>query len=219
MPETQYVKQTEVVILSADERLGQVLAAEVALCHAACVIGTDAQAISHADWEQVRVAIVDLDSKLGGSIPEQVRVLGLCRDPEALSMRARRTAHLLFRRPVRMQDLRRELSVLLGDVQTAEPAPMPKSNAALQLQGESKCVLMGNRQISLSDKEFEVLSLLIEKGEQGVSKQELSALLNANESNEGQVYICHLRRKLEHAFGLRLIRTVRNWGYRYEGQL
>jgi UDP-N-acetylenolpyruvoylglucosamine reductase len=49
--------------------------------------------------------------------------------------------------------------------------------------------------------------------------EELSALLNANESNEGQVYICHLRRKLEHAFGLRLIRTVRNWGYRYEGQL
>lgn len=217
MPKAQYVKQAEVVILTADERLGQVLAAEAALCDAACVIGTDAQAISQDEWAHARVAIVDLDGKLGGSIPEQVRVLGLCRDPEALSMRARRTAHLLFRRPVLMQDLRRELSVLLDEKQAVAHVSVSRKSAMLQLQKESKCVLMGNRQISLSDKEFTVLSCLIEKGEQGLSKGELADLLDAGESNEGQVYICHLRKKLEHAFGLRLIRTVRNWGYRYEG--
>ena len=90
-------------------------------------------------------------------------------------------------------------------------------NNALILLEDSRCVLMGNRQISLTDKEFSVLSLLVQKGDQGMSKQELSALLNCGETNEGQVYICHLRRKLEQAFDVRLIKTVRNKGYVYVG--
>ncbi len=209
----------ELIILTSDARLGQVLAMQAELCGAQSIIRADAQGLSAAQWEQIRIALVDLDSKQSGTIPEHVRVLGLCRDPENLPLRARRMAHVLFRRPCRMAELRREISTVLqqedGGLPTA-PVAQPKPET-LQLLEDSRCVLLGNTQISLSDKEFAVLSLLMQKGEEGISKEELAALFGNGPSNEGQVYICHLRKKLEHAFGVRLIKTVRNKGYVYVG--
>lgn len=206
-----------VIIVSADERFAQVLAVEAALCGA---FAKTAQELQGVDWTQIRVAILDLDSKMSGVIPEHVRVLGICRDLEALPLRARRMSHMIFHRPFLMEDLRRELTFLLKDGEgEGERASVRYSAAALTLQEESRCVLMGNRQISLTEKEFAVLSLLIDKGGQGISKQELAELLDAKETNEGQVYICRLRQKLENAFGLRLIKTVRNHGYVYVGDL
>ena len=205
------------IILTADARLGQVLADEAALYGVHTLVCADAQSLDREVWEQASVAIVDLDGKIVGTIPEHVRVLGLCRDPESLSPRARRLAHVLYRRPFRMTDLRDEIAVLGGAPQREVPAPAPVQVATLSLLEESRCVLMGNRQISLTDKEFAVLSMLVQKGEQGITKQELSALLDCGATNEGQVYICHLRRKLEDAFGIRLIKTVRGVGYVYIG--
>ena len=207
----------ELIILTADTRLGQVLSDEAALLGVSSLICADAQGVSREEWESAQAAVVDLDGKLVGTVPEHVRVLGLCRDPEALSLRARRLAHVLYRRPFCMADLRTEIASLGGTMQVQAPAPAKVQNNALILLEDSRCVLMGNRQISLTDKEFSVLSLLVQKGDQGMSKQELSALLNCGETNEGQVYICHLRRKLEQAFDVRLIKTVRNKGYVYVG--
>ena len=207
------------IILTADARLGQVLAEEAALYGVPTLVCADAQSLDREVWEQASVAIVDLDGKIVGTIPEHVRVLGLCRDPESLSPRARRLAHVLYRRPFRMTDLREEIAVLGGAPQREVPVPAPVQAATLSLLEESRCVLMGNRQISLTDKEFAVLSLLVKKGEAGVDKQELAALLDAGQTNEGQVYICHLRRKLEQTFGVRLIKTVRNKGYVYIGAI
>lgn len=206
----------EVVIITTDARLGHVLEAESALCGARSMIKSDVQSVTAEEWEHIHVALVDLDGKLNGSVPEHVRVLGLCRDPEELPLRARRIVHMLFRRPCRMADLRREMTELMEDAGSAEHAPVAlRRRESLKLQHDSKCVLMGNRQISLSDKEYAVLSLLMQKGESGVSKQELDELLCAQGTNEGQVYICHLRKKLEHAFGMQPIKTLRNYGYRY----
>lgn len=209
----------ELIILTADARLGQVIADEAALLGVCALICTDAQGVSRQDWEQAQLTVVDLEGKLAGAIPEHVRVLGICRDPEELSPRARRLAHVLYRRPFRMADLRAEFASLGGTLQMQIPTPVQPQITSLTLVEESRCALMGNRQISLTDKEFAVLSLLVQKGEQGMSKQELSALLDCGATNEGQVYICHLRRKLEDAFGVRLIKTVRNKGYVYIGSI
>ena len=204
----------ELIILTADARMGEVLAAEAALCGVQAVVGMDAQSIDRETWEQASIAIVDLDGKLLGTVPEHVRVLGLCRDPESLSPRARRLAHVLICRPFLMTDLRRELCTL-GSTQQREVPATVQQTASLTLVEESRCVLMGNRQISLTDKEFAVLSLLLQKGDAGVSKQEIDALLQASDTNETQVYICRLRKKLEQAFDLQPIKTVRNKGYKY----
>lgn len=209
----------ELLVLTQDARLGQVLSDEAALLGVTVHVCAEMQALGREDWEQVRIAIVDLDGKHSGSIPEHVRVLGLCRDPEALPTRARRLAHMLYRRPFCMAALRDEIAVLGAAPKREVPAPVSQQVNTLTLLEDSRCVLMGNRQISLTDKEYSVFSLLVQKGEEGVSKQELSTLLHAKETNEGQVYICHLRRKLEQVFGVRLIRTVRNKGYVYTGDL
>jgi hypothetical protein len=209
----------ELIILTADTRLGQVLSDEAALLGVSSLICADAQGVSREEWESAQVAVVDLDGKLVGTVPEHVRVLGLCRDPEALSPRARRLAHVLYRRPFCMADLRVEFASLGGMLQIQVPTPVQSQITSLTLVEESRCVLMGNRQISLTDKEFAVLSMLVQNGEKGISKQELSELLDAGETNEGQVYICHLRRKLEQTFGVRLIKTVRNKGYVYVGSI
>ena len=204
-----------VLIVTTDERLGAVLALEVSLCGAQANVTQDLQ---NADWDQIGVVIMDLDSKISGVIPEQVRVLGLCRDSEILPLRARRMAHMILHRPFLMEDLRRELIAMMGETfQKERPTPVKYSAAALELQAQSRCVLLGNRQLSLTEKEYAVLSLLVQKGGQGITKQELAELLDAKETNEGQVYICRLRQKLENAFGLRLIKTVRNHGYVYVG--
>ena len=207
----------KLVIITADARLGHVIADEAALCGVPAYVCAEVQSISREEWEHIGVAVVDLDGKIGGSIPEHVRVLGLCRDPEALNPRARRLAHVLYRRPFCMADLRTDVASL-GSASKRDVTPTePQQLNTLTLLQDSRCVLMGNRQISLTEKEYAVLSLLIEKGEQGLSKQELARLLDAEETNEGQVYICRLRQKLENAFGLRMIKTVRNHGYVYVG--
>lgn len=206
-----------IIIVTSDARLGQVLADEAALYGISALVCADAQSIDRAAWEQVSVAVVDLDGKIVGSIPEQVRVLGLCRDPEALSPRARRLAHVLLCRPFRMADLRAEIGALGSTSPREAQAPEQPHISTLTLLEESRCVLMGNRQISLTDKEFSVLSLLVKSGEAGVSKRQLTSLLDSEKTNEAQVYICHLRRKLEDAFGIRLIKTVRGVGYVYVG--
>ncbi len=212
------MENVELIIVTADARMGSVIEAEATLCGVSALVYTELQGIGREQWEQTRIAIVDLDGKIGGSIPEHVRVLGLCRDPETLMPRARRLAHVLFRRPCRMAELRREISAVLQHENRPLPTAQPKPST-LQLLQDSRCVLLGNTQISLSDKEFSVLSLLMQKGEEGLSKEELAALFGNGLSNEGQVYICHLRKKLEHAFGVRLIKTVRNKGYVYVGHL
>ena len=205
------------IILTTDARLGRVFADEAALYGMPALVCADAQSIDRATWEQASIVIADLDSKLVGSIPEHVRVLGLCRDPESLSPRVRRLAHVLLCRPFCMADLRAEIGMLGSTSPREVPAPEQAHVSELALLEESRCVLMGNRQISLTDKEFVVFSLLVQKGDEGVSKKELAALLKSEQTNEAQVYICHLRRKLEDAFGVRLIKTVRGVGYVYIG--
>ena len=64
------------------------------------------------------------------------------------------------------------------------------------------------------------MSCLLEQRGEIVSREMLRAALNSesdeDDSNKTDVYICFLRRKLEHPLGLRLITTVRGKGYRLE---
>lgn len=206
-----------VVVVTADQRFAQVLCAQASLCGIQSDAWPEISAVPAEQWQRASVAVLNLDEKQSTALPEHVRVLGICRDPEALPLRTRRAAGLVFRRPFSMADFRRELSFCAapdGRAKTAAHLSATMPRRELCLLAESRCVLIGNQRISLSQKEFDVLSLLVQKGSGGVSKQELDAFLGVRGTNEGQVYICHLRKKLEHATGVRLIQTVRGWGYR-----
>ena len=206
-----------VVVITADQRLAQVLCSQAALCGMHSATWQDVAAVPAQVWQSASVAVLNLDEKQSANVPEHVRVLGLCRDPEALPLRSRRAASLVFRRPFSMADFRRELIFACG-VGAQQPAVLQMVEHAptneLQLLADSRCVLIGRHKISLSQKEFDLLTLLLQKGSEGVSKQELDACVGAEGTNEGQVYICHLRKKLEHEPGVRRIQTIRGWGYR-----
>ena len=74
-------------------------------------------------------------------------------------------------------------------------------------------VWLQGRAISLSPSERALLALLIERGGECVSTEEIDDLWAEKGGNTTAVYIRYLRKKLDESCGLRLIRTVRGRGY------
>ena len=88
-------------------------------------------------------------------------------------------------------------------------------NAVLYLpDGEDNAVIYKNQKILLTESEQMVLSRLIEADGAPVGREELLKLFETQDGNIADVYICHLRRKLELPLGKRLIFTERGKGYR-----
>ncbi len=75
-------------------------------------------------------------------------------------------------------------------------------------------ILLGSRQIKLSKAEFMVLCALCRADGEYVPRAEITELLGATKGNIADVYICHLRKKLEGAQGRHVIFTERSKGYR-----
>ncbi len=78
---------------------------------------------------------------------------------------------------------------------------------------KEKSVYYKGIRIFLTEGEWSLLLCLAEAKGQAVSRQRLMELFGAEGGNIVDVYICHLRKKLEEPFGIRLIRTVRGKGY------
>jgi DNA-binding response OmpR family regulator len=91
-------------------------------------------------------------------------------------------------------------------------------HGALQLDPAAHTVLLNNKPMNLSAREFNLLRLLLENAGRIVSRANLEDKLfgwdNDIESNSLEVFIHHLRKKL----GSDLIRTVRGVGYTIEKQ-
>lgn len=88
------------------------------------------------------------------------------------------------------------------------PIPLP----------DGKNVMVGDEVVSLTPAEFKLFSLLYTAFSEGevLSRERIREELGKGESKGGNlcdVYICHLRKKLETPSGRRLIFTVRGEGY------
>lgn len=89
--------------------------------------------------------------------------------------------------------------------------------------GELLCDDIGRRvifrgdSVTLTAKEYEIMRLLYDRGDDGAAREEIAAIARheggGHETNAGDVYVHHLRRKLEMLTGQRLIKTVRGRGY------
>lgn len=94
--------------------------------------------------------------------------------------------------------------------------PQTVSFGELLLDISSKTASRSGKPLTLSQKEFEILRLLIDHAGHCVSKEKIEQNLYGWEDNIGsntvEVHISSLRRKL----GKDLIRTVRNLGYKIE---
>ena len=78
---------------------------------------------------------------------------------------------------------------------------------------DGNCAVWGDTKIPLSEYECKVLSLLCENRGETVERERIYSLLGAEAGNMGDVYICHLRRKIDNKLGLKLIYTIRGKGY------
>ena len=89
----------------------------------------------------------------------------------------------------------------------------------LTLDPVRHCCSDGTSEIELSAREIEVLACLMVHRDVVVSKADLIARVWGNEfqgnANIVEVYVRHLRRKLEIPFGRKVIDTVRGSGYRF----
>ncbi len=81
---------------------------------------------------------------------------------------------------------------------------------------EKKRAVYRSASVQLTNKECELLELLLRNGAEGVSREEASLIARRDgglETNAAEVYIHHLRRKMTTLTGGPVIKTVRGRGY------
>ena len=120
-----------------------------------------------------------------------------------------------FQRPFLMRDF---LSIFGGTKRILIDRSYPRKEAFkkpnyLTVSELDKAAIWGDRLIPLSDNEYKVLSLLCKSRREVVDRESIYAELGAEDGNMGDVYICHLRKKLDNKLGIKLIYTVRGKGY------
>lgn len=101
-------------------------------------------------------------------------------------------------------------------VSIADSVPISQKKAPekerLSLNAEKRAAIYGGREILLSELEYKTLACLFERRGETVMREEISSLLGGD-GNMPEVYICHLRRKIDNSLGKKMIYTVRGKGY------
>ena len=118
--------------------------------------------------------------------------------------------------------LKRREAMAATAVSVEAPAPAPIETNVLTIKGVSLDVdrhevTVEGEPVELTNREFEVLKALMENREIVMSRERLAQLACGydfvGETNIIDVYIRHLRSKIDDRFGIKLITTVRGVGY------
>ncbi len=209
-------------ILCDDERLCRFF--EIELAH----LGLEVEA-PHASERSPVLVIADTDaypveSLLTEALPPACPLLAFGIRPSAVP----EERGLYLHRPFPLGHLESALRHLsAAAVHTASPLgpfraeaatragtpPLPSAEEPFLLSEDSKTVSLGDFSVTLTPAEWDILRHLYDRRGELVPREELADLLGGG-GNSVEVYICHLRRKLEKPLGRRLIATVRGRGYR-----
>lgn len=202
-------------IITDDRRFERMLTLELSSRGVEIVHGVD---INKSDIKKRKLfSIVDLDFCRTDDVSELAResdVIGFSRSYKNELGSAAESCRAFLHRPFLTDEL---ISVLFDGVEVhkkRENAPLKmKKHSYLTVDEVERCAVFGNERIMLTDCEYKVLSLLCEKRGEAVSREDISDLLGTRDSNNCDVYICMLRRKIDNRLGLKLISTVRGKGY------
>lgn len=184
--------------------------------------------ISHTP-EEAHVLLVDLDS---AQIPPPFaasRTIGVTQavreDGQTAAGLVPEGLYALLRRPFTTQDLLGLLQQIEGAVGTPWPkltrVPITEqspliSAGDISLSEVEQILTVGEWRIPLSRHETVICLRLLQTPGEPVSREELRGLFltpEESDSNLADVYICHIRQKIEKTCHVRLIRTVRGKGY------
>ena len=199
------------IVFSSDVRFKRMLELELA--------GIGFDIISEIDESDDDLyVLIDLDDEIPKdfySIINAKTVIGFSKSNDVATSDITQICDSFLNRPFIM----RELFALLGHtIQSTtirtltyqSPEPGVKR---LSIDENSQSAIYGDDVIPLSENEYLVLSVLCQNRGQAVERTVLDAMLGSEDSNMGDVYICHLRKKIDNKLGLKLIYTVRGKGY------
>ncbi len=170
------------------------------------------------DETEVSYIIADLDSVNETELlqySQSAVLIGFSKKPENEVYEKAALCEEFFQRPFLMRDF---LSIFGGTKRILIDRSYPKKEVFkktnyLTVSELDKAAIWGDQLIPLSDNEYKVLALLCKNRREVVERERIYAELGAEEGNMGDVYICHLRKKIDNKLGLKLIYTVRGKGY------
>jgi hypothetical protein len=205
-----------VCVVSANKAFAELLAYEIGkMGHLALSVGdlAAAQSSDCAFW------VVDLDGLPKGTVlPSTVSVLGysVCRAGYGLEELGA-GCEMLLHKPFLMSDFRESLNSLVSLAKKVTPfATVTRSadNDRVYLDEISRVAVVCGESVSLSEKEYAALSLLLLNRGRAVSRAELAAEIGCEKNaQEVDVYVCYLRRKIDDRLNFKFIRAVRGVGY------
>lgn len=150
-------------------------------------------------------AVVNLDTAVP---PEGIPYVGCTRVPERVEGNP-----CVLLRPFLVSALISALE------QVRQAAPADSTPLTLSCTDSDRCAHFGHARLPLMPAEYALFKALLAANGRPVSRDTLTAALPSGKqpaSNLLEVTVCSLRKKLEKAFGLRPIRTVRGIGWRLD---
>ena len=207
-------------VLTPDQRFGRMIALEAERIGADVCLGEYRSQMVSDDVKHFVIA--DLDAYSDGELEKfgsGSTLIGFSTGYEQEMPARVKVCNGFLHRPFLVSEL---LAIIVGEAVSDAAQAQSKShvssahktkNNVLRVNPERRCAVWGNEEIPLSDNEYRVLELLCAKRGIAVLRDEIDSVLSVDGGNMSDVYICHLRRKLDNKLGLKLICTVRGKGY------
>jgi DNA-binding response OmpR family regulator len=159
--------------------------------------------------------LVDLDSaKLPKKVEEDARIVGFTRKFDVSALDAERRCSMILHRPFQMRVLREEVASINATQQGKDLFQNDKESLDIILEGNM--LTLGEQAFALRPKEAAIMSALLAKRGELVSREELSLLIGESSTNKTDVHICYLRRKIATVTERTVIKTVRGQGYKID---
>ena len=158
------------------------------------------------------VALLDLDSASAPDAASYGRMIGFTKGAALADDGTRRLCSMILHRPFEMRLLRREIMGGREDVPMVSTESTSKPTKLL-LDAKKSLLQIDGQKISLTPREYAVVSCLLKHRGMAVSRRTLSECIGESATNKTDVYVCYLRRKLDAVCPQSLIQTVRGKGY------
>jgi hypothetical protein len=208
-----------VLIASTDAVFARMLELEFLERGVSCVTaGTQAETDVAAS---IKLAVIDAKLLLSGAFrpPSQCELV-VCGYPEELGRLSTQelTRYYAVVRPFVVEDFFSSLLVPAGDAPHHELRTQKRKNPAqyIALDETQRAAYYKGEKIELTKREFDLLRLLLDNRGKPVSRKDaLSRIFGeaGEDTNVVDVYINYLRSKIDNRFRIRLISTVRGFGY------
>ncbi len=200
------MKEKKVAIISKDSRLCRLLRDELMLLN--MTVDSFSQSLPEQRGSEYLAILCDAQAV----IPETnvpIKIL-FTKDGTSSSASGSAYTHVLSV-PFSLAELRK---IMLSDAQKLSQGNTDKNEKKyIYTKKGSRTVQINDKRIELSEYELKALTLLCNNAGSPVSREILTRHLGTSGGNIADVYICHLRKKLEEPLGIKLIYTVRGKGY------